>query len=74
MRPTSSARSNRATYRRPSTPPQQIGDDTLQANAGQTPMPDSFTHGTSEQRQRWLATGYKTGTIKSCDTFSTNQL
>lgn len=52
----------------------QIGDDTLQANAGQTPMPDSFTHGTSEQRQRWLATGYKTGTIKSCDTFSTNQL
>ncbi|MFZ1662229.1 MAG: neutral zinc metallopeptidase [Paracoccaceae bacterium] len=53
---------------------QQIGDDTLQANAGQTPMPDSFTHGTSEQRQRWLATGYKSGTIKSCDTFSTNQL
>ncbi len=52
----------------------QIGDDTLQANAGQTPMPDSFTHGTSEQRQRWLATGYKTGTIKSCDTFSSNQL
>ena len=52
----------------------QIGDDTLQANAGQTPMPDSFTHGTSEQRQRWLATGYKSGTIKSCDTFSTNQL
>ena len=52
----------------------QIGDDTLQANAGQTPMPDSFTHGTSEQHQRWLATGYKTGTIKSCDTFSSNQL
>ena len=32
----------------------QIGDDTLQRNAGQRPMPDSFTHGTSEQRKRWL--------------------
>jgi predicted metalloprotease len=48
----------------------RIGDDTLQSNAGQRPMPDSFTHGTSDQRQRWLATGYKSGTIKACDTFS----
>ena len=48
----------------------QIGDDTLQRNAGQRPMPDSFTHGTSEQRQRWLATGYKSGSIRACDTFA----
>ena len=48
----------------------QIGDDTLQRSAGQRPMPDSFTHGTSEQRQRWLATGYEQGTIRACDTFA----
>jgi len=52
----------------------QIGDDTLQRNAGQRPVPDSFTHGTSEQRQRWLATGYKAGTIQACDTFAAGDL
>lgn len=52
----------------------QIGDDTLQRNAGQRPMPDSFTHGTSEQRQRWLAAGYKAGNIRACDTFSAENL
>jgi uncharacterized protein len=52
----------------------RIGDDTLQRNAGQRPMPDSFTHGTSEQRQRWFAAGYQTGDIQSCDTFGTNDL
>ncbi len=52
----------------------KIGDDTLMANAGRAPMPDSFTHGTSEQRQRWLATGYKAGTIRACDTFSAQNL
>ena len=52
----------------------KIGDDTLQRNAGRTPMPDSFTHGTSEQRQRWLATGYKSGSIRACDTFSAKSL
>jgi uncharacterized protein len=40
----------------------RIGDDTLQRNAGRRPMPDSFTHGTSEQRQRWFATGYRAAT------------
>lgn len=49
---------------------QQIGDDTLLRNAGQVPMPDSFTHGTSTQRKAWLARGYKAGSIKACDTFS----
>lgn len=52
----------------------QIGDDTLQRNAGQRPMPDSFTHGTADQRQQWLAAGYKAGTIRACDTFSAPDL
>ena len=52
----------------------QIGDDTLQRNAGRRPMPHTFTHGTSEQRQRWFATGYQTPDIAACDTFGTNNL
>lgn len=52
----------------------QIGDDTLQANAGQRPMPHTFTHGTSEQRARWFLTGLKSGDIRDCDTFSTDDL
>lgn len=50
----------------------QIGDDTLQRNAGRRPMPDSFTHGTSAQRADWLMRGMKTGQIDACDTFSGN--
>ncbi len=49
---------------------ERIGDDTLQRNAGRRPMPDSFTHGTSQQRQRWFATGFESGDISQCDTFS----
>jgi uncharacterized protein len=52
----------------------QIGDDTLQANAGQRPNPHTFTHGTSEQRSRWFLTGLQSGKIEDCDTFSTNDL
>jgi uncharacterized protein len=52
----------------------QIGDDTLQANAGQRPMPHTFTHGTSEQRSRWFATGFQSGQVADCDTFSTDDL
>ena len=52
----------------------QIGDDTLQRNAGQRPMPHTFTHGTSEQRQSWFARGLKSGQIADCDTFSTDSL
>jgi predicted metalloprotease len=52
----------------------QIGDDTLMRNAGRVPMPESFTHGSSEQRQRWFETGYTSGDIQSCDTFSANTL
>jgi uncharacterized protein len=53
---------------------QQIGDDTLQRNAGRRPMPDSFTHGTSEQRARWLITGMQSGRLEDCDTFAADNL
>jgi predicted metalloprotease len=49
---------------------QAIGDDTLQREATGRVMPDSFTHGTSEQRARWFMKGYKTGRLEDGDTFS----
>jgi predicted metalloprotease len=52
----------------------KIGDDALQRASGGEVVPDSFTHGTSAQRQRWFNTGYQTGVVKSCDTFSARQL
>ena len=52
----------------------QIGDDTLQRNAGQRPMPHTFTHGTSEQRSRWFMTGLRSGQLADCDTFATDRL
>lgn len=48
----------------------QIGDDTLQRNAGRTVQPHTFTHGTSEQRMRWFKTGYVSGRMADCDTFA----
>lgn len=48
---------------------QAIGDDTLQRAAGQRPVPDSFTHGSSAQRRQWLTRGLQTGDAKQCDTF-----
>jgi predicted metalloprotease len=47
-----------------------IGDDTLQRKSQGHVVPDSFTHGSSEQRQRWFYTGFKSGTVDSCNTFS----
>lgn len=52
----------------------QIGDDTLQRNAGARPMPHTFTHGTSAQRARWFAIGARTGDITACDTFTAPDL
>ena len=52
----------------------RIGDDALQRSAGRAVVPESFTHGTSAQRQRWFATGIKTGSVKACDTFSARTL
>jgi uncharacterized protein len=51
-----------------------IGDDRLQRKAGGMVIPDSFTHGTSEQRQRWLHRGIETGSIEACDTFKAADL
>jgi uncharacterized protein len=53
---------------------QKIGDDALQANAGRAVVPESFTHGTSAQRQRWFMAGLQGGTVKTCDTFNTRKL
>jgi len=52
----------------------KIGDDALQRNAGRAVVPESFTHGTSAQRQHWFMAGYKNGTVKSCDTFNARGL
>jgi len=49
---------------------QAIGDDTLQKQASGRVMPDSFTHGTSAQRQHWLQVGLETGDPARCDTFN----
>ncbi len=46
-----------------------IGDDRLSRAAGRSAVPDSFTHGSSAQRVRWLTTGFKSGTIAACNTF-----
>jgi uncharacterized protein len=51
-----------------------IGDDTLQRQAQGRVVPDSFTHGTSAQRQRWFNAGFKGGTVASCNTFAAPQL
>ena len=49
----------------------QIGDDALQQRSQGYVVPDSFTHGSSAQRQRWFTAGYKSGQTKACDTFRT---
>ncbi len=46
-----------------------IGDDNLMRSAGQRPVPESFTHGTSEQRMTWLRRGLQTGDPRQCNTF-----
>ena len=47
-----------------------IGDDRLQRGAGRSVTPDSFTHGSSADRQRWLGTGLRSGDPSACDTFN----
>ena len=51
-----------------------IGDDTLQRNAGRRVTPESFTHGSSEQRQRWFTKGYRNGDPDQCNTFDATSL
>ena len=52
----------------------KIGDDALQRSSGGAVVPDSFTHGTSAQRQRWFNNGLQNGNLKACDTFSARNL
>src|SRR5210317_141993 len=51
-----------------------IGDDRLQREATGQVVPDSFTHGSSEQRVRWFREGFEGGDLAGCDTFAANQL
>ena len=48
-----------------------VGDDHIQGEvAGGRVQPDTWTHGSSQQRRNWFTTGYEQGTIGSCDTFA----
>ena len=51
-----------------------VGDDTIQRRTAGYVVPDSFTHGTSEQRLRWFKKGFDTGDIRQGDTFGTRNL
>ena len=52
----------------------KIGDDALARASGGAVVPDSFTHGSSAQRQRWFDNGLKNGSVKACDTFSAKNI
>ena len=52
----------------------RIGDDALQQAQRGIVVPDSFTHGSSEQRQRWFYNGFNSGDPGACDTFGANAL
>ena len=51
-----------------------VGDDRIQKNTQGYVVPESFTHGTSEQRQRWFYKGFTSGTLDGGDTFNTDNL
>jgi len=51
-----------------------VGDDRIQKQSQGYTVPDSFTHGTSEQRQRWFYKGFTSGTLDGGDTFNTDNL
>jgi len=53
---------------------QAIGDDRLQKEAQGYVVPESFTHGTSEQRMKWFKKGFDTGDLSQGDTFNTSSL
>lgn len=51
-----------------------VGDDHIQSTMGGGVDQDSWTHGSSEERERWFTNGYRAGDIQACDTFNTNDL
>ncbi|ANU27161.1 neutral zinc metallopeptidase [Planococcus versutus] len=51
-----------------------VGDDTIQQRSRGYVVPESFTHGSSEQRQRWFKKGFKSGNLKEGDTFNATDL
>jgi uncharacterized protein len=51
-----------------------IGDDRIQRQTQGYVVPDSFTHGSSEQRVRWFRRGYEGGKLEGCDTFKAAEL
>jgi len=51
-----------------------VGDDHIQESMSGRTNPEKYTHGTSEQRQAWFKTGYQTGSVDACDTYSARDL
>jgi uncharacterized protein len=51
-----------------------VGDDRIQQQSGGRVDPESWTHGSAEQRQRWFQTGYQQGSMDACDTFAASRL
>ena len=52
----------------------KIGDDALQRRSQGTVVPESFTHGSSDQRLRWFQRGYQGGQVSGCNTFEARAL